>query len=273
MAKQKLKADKAKYSLLANSREVNLVVDTFVDPLEKLVIPVLLYGSEIWGYEEPKPLQIMLNHTIRRFLRLHKTTSKCMLIGELGLKEVTEYIENRMLNFWYKIATGDENKISTILYKWINSLFNANIYKSPWLCQIKTSLDNMGESNFFDNPHIIPNAEWFKNKIKLRLGDIYNQKWSSEIAYNSTCLNYRIMTEKKTLQRYFNLPRKYLYSFCKFKCANSKIPTITGKYTNIPIEDRTCNLCELNETGDEFHYLFQCNHFKEDRIKFIEKHY
>ena len=273
MAKQKFKADKAKYSLLAKAREINMTVDTFVDLLEKLVVPVLLYGSEIWGYEKSDSLQIMLNHTMRRFLRLHKRTSTCMLTGELGLKEVNEYIENRMLNFWYKIATGDENKISTILYKWIVALYKENIYKSPWLDKIKTSLDHMGESIFFDNVDIIPGPTWFKNKIKLRLSDIYNQKWSSEVANNSACLSYRQMTQKKTLQKYFKLPRQYIYAICKFKCANSKIPAITGRYTNTPIEDRTCTVCDSKLIGNEFHYLFQCSKFNAERIKYIDKYY
>ena len=54
MAKQKLKANKAKYCLLAKARQLNLSVDTFIELLEKLVVPVLLYGSEIWGYSNPK---------------------------------------------------------------------------------------------------------------------------------------------------------------------------------------------------------------------------
>ena len=119
MAKRKLKANKAKFNLMAKARQLNLSVDTFVELLEKLVIPILLYGSEIWGYEDPKQLQVMLNHTLRRYLRLHKTTPSCMLIGELGLKEVSQYIENRMLNFWYKIATDEEDRITSILYKWL----------------------------------------------------------------------------------------------------------------------------------------------------------
>ena len=107
MAKQKLKANKAKFNLMTKVRQLNLSVETVVELLEKLVIPILLYGSEIWGYANPKQLQVMLNHTLRRFLRLHKTTPTCMLIGEVGLNEVSQYIENRMLNFWYKIATGE----------------------------------------------------------------------------------------------------------------------------------------------------------------------
>ena len=273
MAKQKLKAEKAKYSLLAKSKQLNLTAETFIDLLEKLVVPVLLYGSEIWGYENPKPLQIMLNHTMRRYLRLHKSTSTCMLIGELGLKEVSEYIENRMLNFWYKIATGEENKISTILYKWTYALYKQNLYKSPWLHQIKRSLDLMGESHLFDNVLNTPGPEWFKCYTKERLNNIYRQKWSSDVANNSTCLSYRIMTQDKQLQKYFKLPRKYMHAICQFKCANSKIPVIMGRYTNKPIDDRSCTLCDSNVLGDEFHYLFQCSKFHDERIIYINRYY
>ena len=51
----------------------------------------------------------------------------CMLIGELGLKQIDEYIDNWMLNFWCNIATGDESKVSTILYKWAKSFNDQNV--------------------------------------------------------------------------------------------------------------------------------------------------
>ena len=131
----------------------------------------------------------------------------------------------------------------------------------------------MGESNLFDNVRDLPGPIWFKNKIKLRLSDIYNQKWSSDKTNNSVCLNYRLMTDQKTLQKYFNLPRQHMYALCKFKCANSRIPTITGRYSNKPLEDRTCTVCESNEIGDEIHYLFKCSKFHEARSKYIKNFY
>ena len=75
----------------------------------------------------------------------------CMVNGELGIKDISEYIENRMLNFWFNIATGDENKISTILYKWIKVLYDQNKYKSTWLDKIKTILDSIRMSSTFNN--------------------------------------------------------------------------------------------------------------------------
>ena len=276
MAKQVLQAKKAKFGLLSKVRELTLSVETFIDLLDKLVVTRLLSGCEVWGYENPKQLQLMLNHTMRRFLRVHKTTSICMLNGELGLKEISEYIENRMLNFWYKVATGDENKISTILYRWILELYNQNSqnsYKSPWLHKIKTRLDHMGASNLFTNPSNM-SGEWFKIHIKLRLNDIYNQKWSDDVAKNSICQNYKIMAVEKQLQEYLKvLPSQYMYAMCKFRCVNSKIPSIVGRYSNQPIEDRTCTLCESNEIGDEFHYLFECSEFNDIRVKYIKKYY
>ena len=58
-AKQVLQAKKANFSLLAKVREHNLAIDVFIELFERLIIPVLLYGSEVWGYEDSKQLKVM----------------------------------------------------------------------------------------------------------------------------------------------------------------------------------------------------------------------
>ena len=115
-SKQALQAKKATFSLITKIKQLNLTFETSVELFERLIIPVLLYGSEIWGYENPKQLQTMVNNVMRKFLRLHKSTPMCMINGELGLKEVSEYIDNRIMNFWFQVETGEESKISTLSY-------------------------------------------------------------------------------------------------------------------------------------------------------------
>ena len=117
-----LQAKKATYSLITRIKQLNLTFEVSIELFERIVIPILLYGSEIWGYECPKQLQIMFNNVMRKFLKLNRSTPMCMINGELGLKEISEYIDNRMMNFWCNLATGDENKISSILYKWVKTL-------------------------------------------------------------------------------------------------------------------------------------------------------
>ena len=274
-AKQVLQAKKATFSILTKIRQSNLSADVFTELFERLCIPVLLYGSEIWGYENSNQLQVMCNNTLRKFLKLHKSTPMCMLNGELGIKEIAEYIENRMLNFWCNIATGEESKISTILYKWIKALHDKNIFKSVWLDKIKTILDKIGMSSSFNNITTVSKA-WFKNTIKQKLNDIYYQNWSVSVFSNSTCLNYRVMTVHKQLQNYLlKLPSQYRYAICKFKCANHKMPIVNGRYSNIAVDARKCTLCNLKpkEIGDEFHYLFKCPFFKDERIRYIKRYF
>ena len=273
MAKQVLQAKKSYYSMLTKVKKHNLDVDVFIDLVEKLVIPTLLYGSEVWGYGDLKQLQTFLNKIMRRFLRLHKATPMCMINGELGLKEITEYVENRMLNFWCNVATGEENKISTVIYKWIKTLFDQNIFKSDWLNQIKASLDSMGYSHLLNDIHFV-DKNHFKNSIKLRLKDIYDQKWAESVSNNSICLNYRAMTTKKQLKSYLtNLPSQYMFALCKFKCANHKLPIVTGRYAGLPVDERICTLCDIPDVGDEFHYLYKCTYFNELRIRCLKRRY
>ena len=214
----------------------------------------------------------MLNNTMRIFLRVHKSTPTCMIKGELGIKDISEYVDNRILNHWCNIATG-EYKISSILYQWVKKLYDQNIFKSKWLDKVKCTLDHTGMSNIFHNISDV-NKQWFKNTVKLRLNDIHNQKWSESVFNNSVCLNYRVMTTQKKLQTYIiTCPSQFKYALCKLKCSNHRMPIVTGRYAGIPVDEPICTLLQINEIGDEYHYLLICPHFSELRSKYIKKYY
>ena len=46
-----------------------------------------------------------------------------------------------------------------------------------------------------------------------------------------------------------------------------------GRWNNIPRENRKCNLCNLEEIGDEFHYILNCPYFKQYSDIYIKKRY
>ena len=54
-----------------------------------------------------------------------------------------------MINFWANITTGQENKISSILYKWVKVLHERDVKKSIWIEKIETTLANMEMSIIF----------------------------------------------------------------------------------------------------------------------------
>ena len=66
--------------------------------------------------------------------------------------------------------------------------------------------------------------------------------------------------------------KEYYYYYCssllKFRLSNHRLPVETGRWENTPLEDRKCILCRKYDIGDEFHYLFVCDHFISDRKKY-----
>ena len=59
----------------------------------------------------------------------------------------------------------------------------------------------------------------------------------------------------------------------KFRCGNHKLPINTGRYTGVENINRICTLCNNNDIGDEFHYLFKCSAFVTERKQYISSYH
>ena len=51
---------------------------------------------------------------------------------------------------------------------------------------------------------------------------------------------------------------------------NHRLPIESGRFCNIERSRRICNLCNLNQLGDEFHYILECTFFSEHRRRYID---
>ena len=47
--------------------------------------------------------------------------------------------------------------------------------------------------------------------------------------------------------------------------SNNYLPIETVSWLRIERNERKCSKCDLNEIGDQFHYIFRCNLFNADR--------
>ena len=61
--------------------------------------------------------------------------------------------------------------------------------------------------------------------------------------------------------------------FSRFRCRNHKLPVKNGIYKNIPRSERVCVKCTQSEIGDEFHYIFNCPFFADQRRTYLPKSY
>ena len=66
MKKQMDQARKAQFSLLINAQKLCLPIDIQCDMFEKGVSPILLYGSEVWGFSCTEMLEIFHMNLLRK---------------------------------------------------------------------------------------------------------------------------------------------------------------------------------------------------------------
>jgi len=52
-----------------------------------------------------------------------------------------------------------------------------------------------------------------------------------------------------------------MYEFCRFRTLNHKLPIEKGRRENIEKSRSTCNFCNKDEIGDEFHFILECTYF------------
>lgn len=58
----------------------------------------------------------------------------------------------------------------------------------------------------------------------------------------------------------------------RFRTSNHKLPIETGRWNNVPRNQRFCNLCK-NNIGDEYHYIMICPELKEYRKAYLPSMY
>lgn len=84
---------------------------------DRIVLSILLYGSEIWGEENLYLIERVHSKFGKHVLHLKQTTPSCIVYADLGRYPVIVNTKVRMVCFLCRLQCGKESKISCLLYK------------------------------------------------------------------------------------------------------------------------------------------------------------
>ena len=65
-----------------------------------MVVPILLYGSEIYGYEKSDIIELLFLQFYKIMMSFKKSTPKAILYGELGRYPADILIKSGMIVLW-----------------------------------------------------------------------------------------------------------------------------------------------------------------------------
>ena len=289
ISKQIAQAKKAMYAILQKARILKLPIDIVCQLYEACVIPVLLYGSEIWGYECLKSLEIFHRRFLRIILNYYNFSPNCMLYGETNSLDIKTKVYIRMISYWLKLLNSDVLKLSSVICKKFKkdmddskpsydmdesnlSIPNPNeefVLSYKWLKKVKGILDSTGFSHVWLSDLCVQLD--FLKEFKQRCHDLFVQNWRSDMNSNSQCSVYRLHKEAPKVEDFMlNLDYVHRLRLSKFISRVHNLPVTSNRFAfkeNDPLT--LCPLCDINCIGDESHYLFKCSYFDSVRKNYL----
>ena len=271
-------ARKAMFSLIQKSRRLDLSISVQLHLFNTMIVPILLYGAEVWAFEDLKILDQFQLQYCKMILKLKKSTTSCMIYYELGITPISLQAKLRLLSYWGKFVDNvnivkNASRINSIVYRTICTLHMSNVMKFPWLSFVANTLNHLGVGMYFDNQSVVSH-KMFKHVVKSVLHDQFVQSLHNDIDRSPKCLVYKAFKKEFCFEDYLDfLPKHLSLYLLKFRLMNHKFPIETGRYHNIARQDRICHLCNNIALGDEFHYLLECQHFSTERKKNLKRYF
>ncbi len=256
-------ASKAMFAVISKARKLNLPVDIQLHLFDSVVQPILLYGSEVWGFEDCKNIERVHLKFCKIVMGVSQFTTSAMVYGELGRSPVSIAIKTRMIAYWHKLLTTPGQKLSSTMYGVLQGITSKGRGESKWLSYVKEILNECGLNYIWQNQNTSTrdiNTAWLKAKVKLILHDQFLQNWQEMVNTNENCNTYRTIKPCHKIEQYLlRLPFNYRNIITKFRCRNLRLPASPRVFHTVQTaQSNICPLCDLNVSGDELHYLLKC---------------
>ena len=241
---------------------------------DKLVTPILNYGSEVWGFAKAIQVERIHMSFCKQLLGVKTSTQNDFIYGELGR---TDYYTKRIyiiIKYWFKVVYADERKYISQIYKVMLNDIRDNQNIKNWASLVKNTLANLG---FLDVwlAQGVGDVSKFLTLLKQRLSDHFLQNWNYRLAESSRASFYRVIGTFK-FQPYLDkvTTRKFRVALSKLRMSSHRLMIEAGSWNRphrTPREQRKCTVC--NQLEDEYHFLFECRLYNDERTIFLKPYY
>ena len=135
------------FSVLRKTKKLNLPIDIQLQMFDCMIVLILLYGSEFYGYEKSDIIESLFLQFYRIIMSFKKNTPNGILYGELGRYPVEIWIQSHIIGFGKRLVCGKLDTYQSTIYL---SYSNAPKIISAWLKFVINS--NRDELYILDYP-------------------------------------------------------------------------------------------------------------------------
>ena len=237
----------SKYKLMPS-----MCFQTYTKLFNACVSPVLDYCSPVWSHRNCNELEEVQHRAMRIYLGVNKFSAKCAVIGDMGWTPGDIRRKLNLLRYWNRLVLLPNTRITKIIF-----LESFNSEEKASIClHIREVLKEINFENLY---HLLNVCDLTAAESKLI--SKYEAKWKDEIHCKPKLRFYKQFkhnfgTEHYLLHNSLNIKQRSYLS--QLRIGILQINIEIGRYRSIPLEERLCRLCNMNEIEDEIHFLFRC---------------
>ena len=266
-------ANKAVFSLKNMlNKTYNLPVSQSLKLFDSKILPILLYGAELWGAEPDSSLTRIYNNYHKYLLGLPVNCVSITAIGELGRPVFQYYCTLKLISGWLRIINHSSDRYSKLLYYQQYQLAESNVFS--WGLRVKSILCSLGFSFVWINQGV-GDSNNFIEIFKQRLTDVNIQDWLNVIRTTDSLRSYALFKIDHFTEPYVLYLNNFTLrkAFAQLRCGALDIFVNSGRKNRLPFNQRICKYCSVAQIDDEYHFILICPFLKDLRSKYIKPFY
>lgn len=267
-----LQAEKAMYIIRKLNEECNFSFLTSGNIFEKCIVPIAVYGCEIWGAKVHNAIERIVLKFCRQQLGVSSKTASPALLGECGRHSMYVHCYVRCVKYWIKLLRLPVGHLLKSCYLMLLNL--CSIGRLNWVSDIKNMLYRYGFGNIWEAQRV-ENENCFIKEFKIRVYDCNIQNWQENMT-NLPKLRTLNMFKKELVAEpylYLSIPHRLKASLAKFRTGTHNLEIEQGRHRGISSQNRFCKLClSIQEYSieDEYHVLIKCPFYKDLRFTYLD---
>ena len=226
----------------------------FFKVFDAQIVPILLYGAEIWGMSDCSVIESVHKYAMKRFLNVVQSTPNVMLYGELGRYALSINAIIRSVKYWSRLVSMQEDRYPRKVY---NMMLTCD--KDSWAHRIRDTLCKYGFDDVW-RKQSVDDIQKFIRQLKIKMVAEHDDKWKSTLSQSLRYSFYQSFKTSRCTEKYLLvIDRKVLRDITsRFRLGCSELSVHEKRYqVDTHDNDFVCPLCSEDEE-DEKHFLLEC---------------
>jgi hypothetical protein len=270
-------ASKGKRALLVMMHRLrmfnNRSVHIFFKLFDSHVLPIMMYGSEIWGLGNAANICEKTHlFALKKFLVVDMRTPNDLVYKELNRYPISINCKINCIRYWLKIIAMNFNRLPRKAYLMLCNIDNRG--KQNWVTEVRSFLCQFGFGEVWYNQGV-GNIKAFLKELKVRLIDCRWQNWSEHVHESYRFGMYLTLSSSThDIPKYLdlNLDKYLTILMTKFRFGISDLLVHYYRYRQLNDNRLLCPLCKVGR-DDEMHLVFYCPCLATIRAQFIPQKY